>query len=217
MTSPLRAEIAQASDRLLPIPLVVLLIHLGILYPEETLQLIDPLIDPRQTAPDRTLDAPIIAPTVDEVVHFVLAPGERVRTFCFAQRLVHDADFRFVAAVLAEHQLLMIRPTDDSRYALESAEPIDRCTLVTSKRRPDGSLLIVIETPSGLLRLFVDNSWTSQATIIIDAFTEPTLVPTIEHPVAPRQDGVSFEGDGSELAQQFAGLVDEPEEDLDGW
>lgn len=175
------------------------------------------IIDPSPAAPDLTLDAPVIARTVDEVVHYVLATGERVRTFCFAQRLVSDADFRFLAVVLADRQLLLIRPTDDARYALESAELVDRCTLVKSKRRADGSSLIVIKTPSGLLRLFVDNSWTRQATIIINALTEPTIVQALKPPEAPREDGLSLEGDGFEFAQQFAGLVDDPEEELDGW
>jgi hypothetical protein len=182
---------------------------LRILNQEETMQ----ITAPHPATPDRSLEATIVCRSVDEVIHLVLAPGERVRAFCFAQRLFSESSVLLTTIVLAERQLLLIRPTTDGWYALDLAEALTGCSLVTATHREDGSALIAVSTPSGLLRLHVDASWVTQADLLEATLSrqpsgttpEPTAMSAYEHAPA---DGISLDGDGLEFAQQFAGLVD---------
>lgn len=162
------------------------------------------------TSPNRSLDSVITSRSVDEIIHLVLAPDESVGMFCFAQRLLNEREVCITTIVLAERHLLLIRPTPDGGYGLDLAEDLDRCSMTTSERRPDGSLLIAIRTPSGLLCLHIDASWKTQADLLESTLGSVTRPPTefvvmTEDEHAPA-DGVSFDGDGFDMVQQLAAL-----------
>lgn len=180
------------------------------------------------TATDYTLESPITSGSVDDAIHLVLAPSEHVRTFCFARRLTNTNVVHVTTIVLAEHHLLLIRPTTDGRYALDLAEHPADCFLVTSKRRADGSLLLAVSTPSGLLSLEIDSSWSTQADALEAALAPPQLQPTnglivmVDGEEHAPPDGVSFDGDGFDMVKQLTEINSEvrperPERPDDIW
>lgn len=102
--------------------------------------------------------------------------------------------FNRCALVLTDRRLILMTPSWPRGYKAEGSFPRSSCTILKTKRRFDGSTLIVISHGAGVTCLYLSRPWSSQAEVIIGALTPETSAqvpppprgtPSDEHPGPP--------------------------------
>ena len=112
--------------------------------------------------------------SADKVLGEALEPGEQVEIFASALKREALHLFEKCKVALTDRRLIVLKPAWPWGYKVDRADPRAGCAVLKSKQKIDGSHLVIINGPDGVVGLYFSRGWRDQAAALLAALPAAT-------------------------------------------
>ena len=131
--------------------------------------------------------------SIEHLIRDGQTEGEPVVTFARAKYRVGKQDFTDAAVVLTERRLFLATTDWPTDYEISISLERDSCFLLNHEELADGSTLLLICHPCGVLCLYLAPSWNEEAQLVRETLSAGPILPK-DLMLSPRSVSVLRQG-----------------------